>query len=451
MNRNINPRCSIDGLHREGYPEFFTSLTDPALDYQGILLSRPCSLVGRVPAIGHYQNVDTKRKGKTVGEFYNWRVRIALIELSRDQLGNLIPPSVRAALAKGGIRDLSNVEGYINILGGFVFPGEQPKEAGKENSCNIAFHPVVCRWRGNLEHYNFPIQAGIFDGNGVIEMPGGIAFNKLTNLALNYHGALSPDNGRVRFDASRGLITFWTVGIYNGRANVTFNVIANNDRVERQLLEITRQRDCQGVCEVIGRVRASAGGADVSALSEVQRILERVCPARASGALAIPLPVVEAGGGSSYRDSLEDDTLAAVIASLRTGEEAKARRAMIESSEDKGMQLAVARSREETGQDDIERAIAESLLIDEEAEARRRSRVSSEDEEMQLALALSQSEIEAGRSDYEVARDIISFAELELNHGNWTEAERLLNQLRPVPYVLQGEVDNLRAIIGMMR
>ena len=249
--------------------EFFTSFSN---EYRELidLFENPSvlSLPFLVPAIGHYQNAQTKAAGTTVGEYYNWRIRLGLIELSVEQRERIIPADIREVLRSHNI-ELKNVDAAINILGNFSEPREHPKGLA-QNSCNIAFHPVICHWRNDgLKHFNEPIMAGVFYADGATAMPGGIAIGSLAPLAVNYHGALSPDNGRIRLNPDRGLITFWTVGIYKGHANVVFNIIANNEECENNLRGVTRVENIDGVIDVFNGMNRIVRGDDIRSLNQV--------------------------------------------------------------------------------------------------------------------------------------------------------------------------------------
>ncbi len=276
----------IGGTHRGDNPEFFTSFRTPDLTYRNTLLTDD-PITNRIPLIGHYQNEETRKSGKTHGEFYNLRARIALIEHEPVALARVIPVSVRTALANAGINDLSAVEFYTNILGDFVFP-EQAPFGGDSNSCNVAFHPVLIRWRNtDTAHFNTPVSAGIFEANGISPKGGGIAFGQLGKLDVNYHGAFSPDNGRFNYDPSKGIATFWVVGVYQGHAIVVFNIMALNPRVERLLLDITRQKLFNDVLRVMKNIPKQLMGDDVATLTSAVRVLEL-----GSGYTIHPLPVV---------------------------------------------------------------------------------------------------------------------------------------------------------------
>lgn len=294
MNMNSHPPVEVGGVHRAGFPGFFTSFRDSALKYQDTFLSADVPFTSRVPLIGHYQNAGTKGR-TTRGEYYNARVSIALIEHQPTALAAVVPDSIRTALAAAGIRDLSTVEFYTNIMGDFVFSEEAPI-GGNVNSCNVAFHPVLIRWRGTgAAHFNTAakkepkLQAGIFEAHGVSEKSGGIAFNRLSALDVNYHGAFSPDNGRFNYDPSSALATFWVVGVYNGHAIVVFNLLTTNETTEALLLAITRQTNFDGVLRVMRSMSSAISHGDAAVLANAVSILER-----SSGHTVRALPVTKA-------------------------------------------------------------------------------------------------------------------------------------------------------------
>ena len=275
MNMNHDPRVATGA---RGVAEFFASFADPAKKYFPTMFFNR-ELVDHVPYIGHYQNEGTKKSGATHGEFYNPRVRIALIEHASHALDRVVPASVRAALTKAGVRDLSSVEFYTNILGEFDFPDQAP--FGKNtNSCNVAFHPIIRRWRGTeYANFNVPVSAGLFESNGVRAYPGGIAINSLAPLEVNYHDriSMSPDNGRFYYDPKQGIATFWTVVVCNGHANVTFNILTTNHAAESLLFGITEKGHVDGLLDVLRTSVHRLSEDGQRALSGAVAVLERAC------------------------------------------------------------------------------------------------------------------------------------------------------------------------------
>lgn len=296
MNMNSHPPVEVGGIHRPGFPEFFTSFRDSTLRYQDTLLSGEVPITSRIPLIGHYQNAATKGH-TTQGEYYNARVSIALIEHQPTALAAVIPASVRESLSAAGILDLSMVEFYTNIVGDFAVAQEAPT-GGNSNSCNVAFHPVLIRWRGTgTAHFNVPLNAGIFEAHGVSEKSGGIAFNRLGALNVNYHGAFSPDNGRFNYDPSRAVATFWIVGVYNGHAIVVFNILATDETTEALLLASTHQTNFDGVLRVMHSIASALSPEDVAVFTDAVSILER-SSGHAVRALPVSKPEVAAPSSS---------------------------------------------------------------------------------------------------------------------------------------------------------
>ena len=402
MNKNSNPRVFTEGSHRDGHPTFFTSFKNNDKRFiecfeQPAVMALPFL----VPGIGHYQNDKTKASRKTVGDFYNWRAHLALIELSAEQLNRLMPESIKNSLRDTRI-PLENIEGGINILGNFFNLHERPIEKGKEHSCNIAFHPIMCHWRNDgLKHFNEPINAGIFDGNGAIQMGGGITFNRLAHLPVNYHGALSPDNGRVRLDQNRGLITFWSVGIYRGRANVVFNIIANNEPIENTLLAITSVPTIEALIEVFRgeNLRHMVNGDDEKVLQNILTLFDHL------GYKHKREPVVSTHQAIPNRATSlkENDDLAEAI-----------RRSQLEQKE-------LAQEEE-----NIRRALEISLQFDDKGEA---------------------SSSYASTDYLEEAYELFVAAQQSIYQGRIEEAIQFLDLIENAPDYLIESIVNLKAII----
>lgn len=310
MNLNHDPRVFIDNAHRAGHPEFFTSFKNPvtrfvdilqlpdAVMHGGVVDAGALDLVPMVdvaPYIGHYQNPGTLAEGRTRGDQYNFRVRLALIQYRDGAFGVFLPAVIRGALARAGFVDLSRVEFSAQVLGTFVNPVQAPFTPATKDTCNIAYHSVVRRWRGTgMADFNEPVACGVFALNGAAAVPGGMAVDRLAELSVYYHDrvALSPDVGRVFLLPGRGIVTFWTVAVYQGRAQVTFNVIANNAQTEHLLLALTEQRNFDGVLAHMVRViEQLENTADVEALIYAYEIL-RDAQTSMSEATAVRAPVV---------------------------------------------------------------------------------------------------------------------------------------------------------------
>ncbi len=281
MNKNIPP-VEVGGVTRAGHPEFFTSFANPDAIYfrpddPGVFFCTEQPIVDRVPLIGHYQNPDTKKKGQTHGDTYNVRTRIALIEFDKNALERVAPQSVRTILAQNGFADLSKVEFYANIISNFVHTEQTPFGAAT-NSCNVAFHPIIRRWRGSgFANFNIAVNAGIFEPNGVSAHSGGIAFDNLGSLDTHYHDreAFSPDNGRFNIDPQRGIVTFWVVGVHSGHANVTFTIMANNEVTEQLLLRLTNQPNFESLLRMLQNTTSALNQPDATVLENATRILRQ--------------------------------------------------------------------------------------------------------------------------------------------------------------------------------
>lgn len=337
MNSNRDPRVAIDSVHRAGYPEFFISFKNPSMKFVDMLQLPTDALrsgiagtpidadalglvpmIDLVPYIGHYQNPSTKAEGRTVGDSYNFRARLALIQFRDGTFGGILPEQVRRVLADAGFVDLSHVEFSAQILGTFVRPDETPFTPATRDTCNIAYHPVVRRWRGTgLADFNVPVLCGIFAPNGVRAITGGISVDRLAELPVNYHGKvwLSPDVGRVLLEPTRGIITFWTVAVYEGHAHVVFNVVANNAVTERLLLPIAGQRNFDGVLAHIARVAEQLSDADMGALVEAHEILHDAQVA-SSRVVVAPRPAVASSSTRETRRPVGSATPSVAIDSL---------------------------------------------------------------------------------------------------------------------------------------
>lgn len=141
-------------------------------------------LLPGVPVIGHYQNKNTKKKGLTKGEEYNFRKRLALVEAHPKALFQLIPDSLVRALylhffPHGGKTVISEMKKTLNlrlaqanlstnfvITGPLSNPSEAPfdtQNSKQANTYNIAFHPVVLPWLKDMGFVNSV--PTIFDNN----------------------------------------------------------------------------------------------------------------------------------------------------------------------------------------------------------------------------------------------------------------------------------------------
>lgn len=108
---------------------------------------------------------------------------------------------------------------------------------------NVVFHPIVAGWLGKtpMEGFNVPIQAAIFNPQGVQPAPSeSIAFNALGDLAVNLHDRdnYSPNNGRFSVEAGRDIVSFWVMGTVGTRITIAFTLLAVHQKIQKELQEI---------------------------------------------------------------------------------------------------------------------------------------------------------------------------------------------------------------------
>lgn len=175
--------------------------------------------------IGNYCNDATFARRTTVGDVYGFFPESLLFGAFtiNDALTRVFPAAVNQAIA--GV-DADAVLFAIRIYGynAQFIPNLLAPFGANADAFNAVFHHVVEQFRGGslllnpgrqVFHFNVPIQAGVFDSSGLTAFAGGLGFNRLASLAVNAHGALSPDNGRVKIEPDRHVAYGWLVGVYD--------------------------------------------------------------------------------------------------------------------------------------------------------------------------------------------------------------------------------------------
>lgn len=218
---------------------FVLSLASPTAQTGLTQNNKLLYLPEQFPYLGHYQNSGTKRAGNTVGDEYNLRTLLGVIENPPAALALVAPPALASSIPAGSTITFNTV-----LWGPLRVPGESPIGANT-NTNNVIFHPVASTWE-KAQHFNIPVAMGIFGADGV--EPGGsgaIAFNTVTNQSVNKHAsdvyadAMSPDNARFKLISGRMVRTFWILGLSPDKkqAVVSFNIIIDHPDAISELVK----------------------------------------------------------------------------------------------------------------------------------------------------------------------------------------------------------------------
>lgn len=231
------------------------------------------SLFAGVPAIGIY------------GTPYDFRTRIALIEMNSAIVGKLLPEVLGQKLREimGDYR-ADQIKSYVMISG---------KAQKTSNIYNMVFHPVVSVWQQPQRHFNLRTTMGLFDPNGIgaATGPESIGINSFTTPHVNVHASqlpdiddASPNNAQFAIYQNRAISTFWSAAVSSERkrAVVTFHILVNDSNLEvgiqkqikrsqnlGQLLQnlssipLANQADQQAFKNALAKIREMATGATV--------------------------------------------------------------------------------------------------------------------------------------------------------------------------------------------
>jgi len=246
-----------------------------------------------VPLVGNYRSHN-----------YNFRLRLALIQLPKESLPNILPHSLRHSLATtlGNGTTIDNLfeklqardpQIYMQVLGEMEDLNDPTLNHANFitfHPWNMLFHPVqpnpetpeplsLDDQQRLYTDFNDLTSMGIFGTAGAFSFrnSSSISFNEFTTQSVYYHHpAFSPENAMFGVIPACGFSSFWAAAISPDlqHINLTYFLLAHHTESETQLAHVFR--DSNSIQEIIQRYQHQKNQPDTPlSISPNQQIVER--------------------------------------------------------------------------------------------------------------------------------------------------------------------------------